>query len=116
MNENTFHGNVGNAPRINHSQRTGTAVVTFSIAINSRRFDRDKGHWVTRPKVERTAASSPPTRASAAPPRSRSADPPLGRGPALRGRATRPSRSKEPRVIGAGQAPAEDGAKALNWS
>jgi hypothetical protein len=66
-------------------------VVTFSIAINSRRFDRDKGHWVTRPKVERTAASSPPTRASAAPSRSRSADPPLGRGPALRGRATRPS-------------------------
>jgi single-strand DNA-binding protein len=51
MNENTFHGNVGKNPEINYGKTNGTAVVTFSIAINSRRFDRTKGEWVTRPTV-----------------------------------------------------------------
>lgn len=51
MNENTFSGNVGKAPEINYGKNSGTAVVTFSIAINSRRFDRTKGEWVTRPTV-----------------------------------------------------------------
>ncbi|MFC7655466.1 single-stranded DNA-binding protein [Pseudonocardia benzenivorans] len=51
MNENTFHGTVGREIRINHSQRTGTAVVNFSIAINSRRFDKASGQWVARPTV-----------------------------------------------------------------
>ncbi|MFR9804959.1 single-stranded DNA-binding protein [Pseudonocardia sp. RS010] len=49
MNENTFHGTVGREIRINHSQRSGVAVVNFSIAINSRRFDKSKGQWVERP-------------------------------------------------------------------
>ena len=51
MNENTFHGTVGREIRINHSQRSGVAVVNFSIAINSRRFDKSKGQWVERPTV-----------------------------------------------------------------
>lgn len=51
MNENTFHGTVGREIRINYSQRTGNAVVTFSIAINSRRFDKASGQWVSRPTV-----------------------------------------------------------------
>jgi single-strand DNA-binding protein len=50
-NENTFHGTVGREIRLNHSQRTGDAVVNFSIAINSRRFDKSKGQWVERPTV-----------------------------------------------------------------
>ena len=51
MNENTFPGNVGNNPEINYGKNNGIAVVNFSIAINSRRFDRAKGQWVTRPTV-----------------------------------------------------------------
>ncbi|MCE0765992.1 single-stranded DNA-binding protein [Pseudonocardia kujensis] len=51
MNEHTFHGTVGREIRINHSQRSGVAVVNFSIAINSRRFDKSKGHYVERPTV-----------------------------------------------------------------
>ncbi|MCF7547324.1 single-stranded DNA-binding protein [Pseudonocardia sp. WMMC193] len=51
MNENTFHGTVGREIRINHSQRTGNAVVNFSIAINSRRRDQASGQWVDRPTV-----------------------------------------------------------------
>ena len=51
MNENTFHGNVGKNPEINYGKNNGIAVVNFSIAINSRRFDRAKGQWVTRPTV-----------------------------------------------------------------
>jgi single-strand DNA-binding protein len=53
MNEITIHGNVGNAPKIAHGRNNGTAVVNFAVAINSRRFDRARGEWISRPTVWR---------------------------------------------------------------
>ena len=53
MNEITIHGNVGSAPKIAHGRNNGTAVVNFAVAINSRRFDRARGEWISRPTVWR---------------------------------------------------------------
>jgi single-strand DNA-binding protein len=51
MNEITIHGNVGSAPKIAYGRSNGTAVVNFAVAINSRRFDRTRGEWISRPTV-----------------------------------------------------------------
>jgi hypothetical protein len=53
MNEITIYGNVGSAPKISHGRNNGTAVVNFAVAINSRRFDRARGEWISRPTVWR---------------------------------------------------------------
>jgi single-strand DNA-binding protein len=53
MNEISIHGNVGSAPKISHGRNNGIAVVNFAVAINSRRFDRARGEWVSRPTVWR---------------------------------------------------------------
>lgn len=51
MNEITLIGHVGRSIRLHHSREQGTAVVSFSIAMNDRQFDRRKGDWVERPTV-----------------------------------------------------------------
>ncbi|MCF7552602.1 single-stranded DNA-binding protein [Pseudonocardia sp. WMMC193] len=51
MNENTFRGNLGRAPEIAYGRDNGTAVCRFSIAINSRRFNKTRGEWEDRPTV-----------------------------------------------------------------
>jgi len=52
MNEITIHGNTSrnNSIKLNHSAG-GTAVVTFSVAIPDRYFDRQAGQWRDRPVV-----------------------------------------------------------------
>ena len=51
MNEITLTGNVGREIRLNHSRDNGTAVLSLSIPMNDRQFDRRKGEWVDRPTV-----------------------------------------------------------------
>jgi len=51
MNEITLIGHVGRHIRLNHSRDNSTAVLSFSIAMNDRQFDRRKGEWVERPTV-----------------------------------------------------------------
>jgi single-strand DNA-binding protein len=51
MNEITLIGHVGRHIRLNHSRDNATAVLSFSIAMNDRQFDRRKGDWVERPTV-----------------------------------------------------------------
>lgn len=52
MNEITIHGNTSRSDsiKLNHSAG-GTAVVTFSVAIPDRYFDRQAGQWKDRPPV-----------------------------------------------------------------
>lgn len=56
MNEITIHGNLTDEPALHHSP-TGVAVLTFSIAVNGRRFDRATSRWVdTAPVFHRVVA------------------------------------------------------------
>ncbi|MBP2371682.1 single-stranded DNA-binding protein [Pseudonocardia parietis] len=45
MNEITLVGNIGKKPELVHSERTGDAVLRFSIAQNERYLDRQSGQW-----------------------------------------------------------------------
>ncbi|MBC3189466.1 single-stranded DNA-binding protein [Pseudonocardia sp. C8] len=45
MNEITLAGNLGKTPELVFSERTGEAVLRFSIACNDRYFDRQSGEW-----------------------------------------------------------------------
>jgi single-strand DNA-binding protein len=51
VNEVTVHGNVTADPVTHHNPTTGRVVVTFGLAVNSRRFNRERGEWVDRPTV-----------------------------------------------------------------
>lgn len=56
MNETTIHGNLTDEPALRHSP-TGVAVLTFSVAVNGRRFDRATNGWVdTSPVFHRVVA------------------------------------------------------------
>ena len=56
MNEITNHGNLTDEPALHHSP-TGVAVVTFCVAVNSRRFDRATDRWIdTAPVFHRVVA------------------------------------------------------------
>jgi single-strand DNA-binding protein len=44
MNELTIHGNLTAEPELKYSQ-TGTAVVSFTVAVNRRRYNRTTGQW-----------------------------------------------------------------------
>lgn len=48
MNEITIHGNIVSDPEL-RIVREGTAMLTFRMALPRRRYDRDKGGWVTMP-------------------------------------------------------------------
>ncbi|HET9117090.1 MAG TPA: single-stranded DNA-binding protein [Pseudonocardiaceae bacterium] len=41
----TIHGNLTDEPALRHSPN-GVAVLTFSVAVNGRRFDRATNRWV----------------------------------------------------------------------
>ena len=45
MNQITIHGNLTDEPALRHSP-SGVAVLTFSVAVNGRRFDRATNRWV----------------------------------------------------------------------
>ena len=45
MNEITIHGNLPDEPALRHSP-SGVAVLTFSVAVNGRRFNRQANRWV----------------------------------------------------------------------
>src|SRR5437764_14572289 len=45
MNEITIHGNLTDEPTL-HSSPSGVAVLTFSVAVNGRRFNRATNRWV----------------------------------------------------------------------
>jgi single-strand DNA-binding protein len=45
MNEITIHGNLTDEPALHHSP-SGVAVLTFSVAVNGRRFNRATNRWV----------------------------------------------------------------------
>jgi single-strand DNA-binding protein len=56
MNEITIHGNLTDEPALHHSP-AGMAVLTFSVAVNGRRFDRATSRWVdTAPVFHRVVA------------------------------------------------------------
>jgi len=56
MNEITIHGNLTDEPTQHHTT-TGVAVLTFSVAVNGRRFDRQTDRWVdTAPVFHRVVA------------------------------------------------------------
>ena len=44
MNELTIHGNLTARPELKYST-TGTAVVSFTVAVNRRRYHRTTGQW-----------------------------------------------------------------------
>jgi single-stranded DNA-binding protein len=45
MNEITIHGNLTDEPTLHHM-----AVLTFSVAVNGRRFDRATSRWADTPR------------------------------------------------------------------
>jgi single-strand DNA-binding protein len=45
MNEITIHGNLTDEPALHHSP-SGVAVLTFCVAVNGRRFNRQTNRWV----------------------------------------------------------------------
>lgn len=51
MNEITLTGNIGKEPELLYSERTGDAVLRFSIAQNDRYFDSKSGEWRENPPV-----------------------------------------------------------------
>ena len=56
MNEITIHGNLTDEPALHHSP-SGVAVLTFSVAVNGRRFDRATNRWAdTAPVFHRVVA------------------------------------------------------------
>jgi single-strand DNA-binding protein len=50
MNEITIHGNLTDEPTLHHSP-SGVPVVKFTVAVNSRRFNRPTNRWVDRNPV-----------------------------------------------------------------
>jgi single-strand DNA-binding protein len=50
MNEITIHGNLTDEPALHHSP-SGVAVAKFTVAVNSRRFNRPTNRWVDRNPV-----------------------------------------------------------------
>jgi single-strand DNA-binding protein len=50
MNEITIHGNLTDDPTLHHSP-SGVAVLKFTVAVNSRRFNRPTNRWVDRNPV-----------------------------------------------------------------
>ncbi len=50
MNEITNHGNLTAEPALHHSP-SGVAVLTFSVAVNGRRFNRQTNRWVDKAPV-----------------------------------------------------------------
>lgn len=50
MNELTIHGNITDSPTLRYTD-SGTAIATFSVAVNRRRFDRTTGQWTDMPPV-----------------------------------------------------------------
>lgn len=50
MNEITNHGNLTDEPALHHSP-SGVAVLTFSVAVNGRRFNRQTNRWVDKAPV-----------------------------------------------------------------
>jgi single-strand DNA-binding protein len=50
MNSVTLHGNVTADPTIRYTP-SGRAIAGFTIAANSRRYNRDEGRWVDLPAV-----------------------------------------------------------------
>jgi single-strand DNA-binding protein len=50
MNELTIHGNLTDEPTLRYTPG-GTAVLTLTVAVNDRRFDRQRRQWVDRPTV-----------------------------------------------------------------
>ncbi len=50
MNELTITGNLTDEPTL-HYTPGGVAVLTLTVAVNDRRFDRGRGQWVDRPAV-----------------------------------------------------------------
>ena len=50
MNELTITGNLTDEPTL-HYTPGGAAILTLTVAVNDRRFDRGRGQWVDRPAV-----------------------------------------------------------------
>jgi len=50
MNEISIHGNLGRNPECTYTA-SGVAIAKFSVAVSSRRFDKNRGEWVSRPTV-----------------------------------------------------------------
>ena len=50
MNEITIHGNLTDEPALHHSP-SGVPVLTFSVAVNGRRFNRQTNRWVDKAPV-----------------------------------------------------------------
>lgn len=50
MNEITIHGNVVSDPETTATPR-GATVLKFRVALNRRRFDREKNRWMDLPAV-----------------------------------------------------------------
>ena len=51
MNETTIHGNLTANPVVHTNPQTGKTATTFDLAVNSRWYDRGRGHYVDRPPV-----------------------------------------------------------------
>lgn len=50
MNEITIHGNVTAKPELRFSA-SGVPILTFSVAVNRRRRNRQSGNWSDLPAV-----------------------------------------------------------------
>jgi single-strand DNA-binding protein len=50
MNEITIHGNLTDEPTLRYSP-SGVPVVSFSVAVNGRRFNRQTNRWVDKAPV-----------------------------------------------------------------
>ena len=50
MNKLTITGNLTDEPTL-HYTPGGAAILTLTVAVNDRRFDRGRGQWVDRPAV-----------------------------------------------------------------
>ncbi|HEY6425135.1 MAG TPA: single-stranded DNA-binding protein [Pseudonocardiaceae bacterium] len=50
MNEITIHGNLTDEPTLRY-RPSGIPVVSFSVAVNGRRFHRQTNHWVDKAPV-----------------------------------------------------------------
>jgi len=50
MSELTITGNLTDEPTLRYTPG-GAAILTLTVAVNDRRFDRGRGQWVDRPAV-----------------------------------------------------------------
>ena len=51
MNETTIHGNLTANPIVHIKPNTGRTATTFDVAVNSRWYDRARGHYIDRSPV-----------------------------------------------------------------